>query len=191
MTTDSVLLHDDGMTWKRFPHYWPFVRGINRSLAGFPITQAVMRSFSVFFGMNKLLNKEPSCHGLLMGRTVMAHFSERQTFLWWVNYHISDPVIFDRKTLRVYSNLTKLCVICYRCRCDVYWTLRKIIPITLFNCSIGHGIKYINKLNYTSKYWQEIFEARTCAWSRSYRADYLYKWNDFNSILFKLPFVWP
>ena len=22
--------HDDVMTWKRFPHYWPFVRGINR-----------------------------------------------------------------------------------------------------------------------------------------------------------------
>ena len=29
-------LHDDVMKWKHFPHYWPFVRGIHRSLVNSP-----------------------------------------------------------------------------------------------------------------------------------------------------------
>ena len=29
-------MHDDVIKWKHFPHYWPFVRGINRSLVNSP-----------------------------------------------------------------------------------------------------------------------------------------------------------
>ena len=31
-----VPFHDDDITWKRSPHYWPFVRGINCSPVDFP-----------------------------------------------------------------------------------------------------------------------------------------------------------
>ena len=27
----AIILHDDVIKWKYFPHYWPFVRGIHRS----------------------------------------------------------------------------------------------------------------------------------------------------------------
>ena len=55
-------LHDYVIKWKHFPRYWPFVRGIHRSVA---------RSFEVFFDLrpNKRLSKQwwrwwfeaPSC----------------------------------------------------------------------------------------------------------------------------------
>ena len=50
--------HDDVIKWKRFPRYWPFVRGIHRSPAERPGT----RSFDVFFDLrlNKRLSKQ-SC----------------------------------------------------------------------------------------------------------------------------------
>ena len=35
------------MTWKRFPHYWPFVKGIHRWLVDFSHTHSVMQSFDV------------------------------------------------------------------------------------------------------------------------------------------------
>ena len=31
-----MIHHDDLIKWKHFPHYWPFVRGIHRSLVNFP-----------------------------------------------------------------------------------------------------------------------------------------------------------
>ena len=50
-----VICHDDIMTWKCSPHYWPFVRGIHWML---PQKGPAMRSFDVFFvnSPNKLLN---------------------------------------------------------------------------------------------------------------------------------------
>ena len=39
--------HDDAMTWKRVPHYWPFVTGINWSPLDFPCKGPVMRVFSL------------------------------------------------------------------------------------------------------------------------------------------------
>ena len=32
----ELLEHDDGIKWKHFPRYWPFVRGIHRSPVNFP-----------------------------------------------------------------------------------------------------------------------------------------------------------
>ena len=33
--------HDDVLTWKRFLHYWPFVRGIHRSPTDSPYKRAI------------------------------------------------------------------------------------------------------------------------------------------------------
>ena len=33
---DDMCTHDDVIKWKHFPCYWPFVRGIQRSLVDFP-----------------------------------------------------------------------------------------------------------------------------------------------------------
>ena len=50
--------HDDVMTRKRFPHYWPFVRWIHRSPADSPHKGSVMHSFNVssFNSQNTLCN---------------------------------------------------------------------------------------------------------------------------------------
>ena len=51
------LAHDDVIKWKHFLRYWPFVRGIHRSI---PAQRPVTRSFDVFFGLrlNKRLSKQ-------------------------------------------------------------------------------------------------------------------------------------
>ena len=36
MTQGARLSHDDVINWKHFPRYWPFVRGIHRSLVNSP-----------------------------------------------------------------------------------------------------------------------------------------------------------
>ena len=43
--------HDDVIKWKHFPRYWPFVRGIDRSLVNSPHQSPVTRSFDVFFDL--------------------------------------------------------------------------------------------------------------------------------------------
>ena len=51
-------IHDDVMTWKLCPHYWPFVRGIHQSLVDSSNKGPVMQTFGVFFVvcLNKLLD---------------------------------------------------------------------------------------------------------------------------------------
>ena len=51
--------HDDVITWKHFPRYWSFVRGIHRSPVNSP-QKLVMRSFDVFFDLrlNKRLSQQ-------------------------------------------------------------------------------------------------------------------------------------
>ena len=44
-----TVLHEDIVTWNHFPHYWPFVWGINWSLLEPPYKGTVMWSFGVFF----------------------------------------------------------------------------------------------------------------------------------------------
>ena len=48
------------ITWKSFPYYWPFVRGIHRSPVDSPHKEQVVQSFDVSFDVsqNKLLNKK-------------------------------------------------------------------------------------------------------------------------------------
>ena len=49
--------HDDVIKWKRFPCWWPFVRGIHRS------QRPVTRSFDAFFdlNLNNRLSKQSRC----------------------------------------------------------------------------------------------------------------------------------
>ena len=51
------------MTWKRFLHYWPFVRGIHHSLVYSPNKGPVMGSLNVCFAVSlkKLLNNRFAC----------------------------------------------------------------------------------------------------------------------------------
>ena len=56
---DVWLRHDDGIKWKHFPRYRPFVRGIHWSPVNSP-QWPVTRSFDVFFDLhlNKQLSKQ-------------------------------------------------------------------------------------------------------------------------------------
>ena len=49
----------DVLTFKRFPHYWPFAREIRQLPVDSPFKGPVMRTFDVSFdvSLNKLLNK--------------------------------------------------------------------------------------------------------------------------------------
>ena len=51
--------HDDVIKWKRFPRYWPIVRGLHRS-GEFPAQWPVTRSFDVYFHLrlNKRLSRQ-------------------------------------------------------------------------------------------------------------------------------------
>ena len=53
------VLHDDVIKWKRFPRYWPFVRGIHRWPVNSP-QRPVTRNFDVFcdLRLNKRLSKQ-------------------------------------------------------------------------------------------------------------------------------------
>ena len=54
--------HDDVIKWKKFPRYWPFVRGIHRTpdTGEFPVQRPVPQSFDVFFDLclKKRLSKQ-------------------------------------------------------------------------------------------------------------------------------------
>ena len=59
-TVQCIGLHDDVIKWKHFPHYWPFVRGIQRSPVNSPHKCPVTLSLDVFFdlGLNKRSSKQ-------------------------------------------------------------------------------------------------------------------------------------
>ena len=59
-------LHEYVMLWKRFPHYWPFVRGESTGHRLIPCTKGqvmMRRSFDDSFDvrLDNLLNKQSSC----------------------------------------------------------------------------------------------------------------------------------
>ena len=57
----QIWPHDDVMIWKCFPHYWPFVRGIHRSLVDSPHKGPVIWGFEFICSyLNMLLNKQSS-----------------------------------------------------------------------------------------------------------------------------------
>ena len=72
--------YDDVMTWRRFSHYWPFVRGIHRWPMGSPHKGPVIKCFCVsLISLNKLLS-EVSCTGALRHHAVQAsHIIQHRT----------------------------------------------------------------------------------------------------------------
>ena len=54
--------HDEVMTWKQFPHYWPFVRRINHGAVDSPCKRPITWYFDVVFCfyLIELLNKQSS-----------------------------------------------------------------------------------------------------------------------------------
>ena len=40
------------MTWKRFPHHWPFVRGIHQTPVVYPCKVSVVYNFDIFFDVS-------------------------------------------------------------------------------------------------------------------------------------------
>ena len=60
--TMDIVLHDDVIKWKHFPHYWPFVWGIHQSLVNSLYKGQWRRSlmFSLICTLNKWLSKQ-SC----------------------------------------------------------------------------------------------------------------------------------
>ena len=47
---DAGLLNDV-IKWKHFPRYWPFLRGIHRSVVNFPAQRPVTQSFYIFLDL--------------------------------------------------------------------------------------------------------------------------------------------
>ena len=79
--------------WKRFPRYWPFVRGI---IVGFRSQKQVRRSFDVFFDLrlNKRLSRQSQppliwaaahYNGAVMGQNVI---SVAYALSLWYNYRV-------------------------------------------------------------------------------------------------------
>ena len=65
----------DVMAWKRFPQYWPFAR---KFTGGFPHKGPKLRTLYCFFVaiLNKLLNKQSSCHHFL-------RYDAKMTYVKW------------------------------------------------------------------------------------------------------------
>ena len=55
-----ILFKIDIIKWKRFPHYWSFLKGIHWSLVDPPYKEPVTRAIGVSFGvgLSKVLNKQ-------------------------------------------------------------------------------------------------------------------------------------
>ena len=52
----SYFYHDDVIKWKHFPRYWPFMRGIQRSLVNSPHKRRVALIFFIFAWTNGWAN---------------------------------------------------------------------------------------------------------------------------------------
>ena len=66
--------HDDVMTWKHFPHYWPFVKGIHQVTGGFP-SQRTSNVHLMFPQTNRSINTWLALD--------LRHHDAYVTSLWW------------------------------------------------------------------------------------------------------------
>ena len=105
--------HDDVIKWKHFPRYWPFVRGIHRSLVNSLHKGQWRRALMFFFDLhqNKRLSKQSRGWWLeMLSCTLWRHCnvkmsSYRNTFcitgphfvrriLWWpVDFPLKGPLM--------------------------------------------------------------------------------------------------
>ena len=102
-------IHDDVIKWKHFPHYWPFVRGIHRSLVNSPRKGqwrgALMLSF-ICVWINGWVNNHKAgdlrCYRAHYDVTVMYHSSSlikySKKYLGIFMWHASFWVLYSRKS---------------------------------------------------------------------------------------------
>ena len=84
----TPCMHGVVMTWKRFPHYWPFMWQFHPSSMDSP---HIMRSFVAFFvpGPNKLLNKQSNCRRFeTPWRSYMANE------IWYMEFIFGNVMIY-------------------------------------------------------------------------------------------------
>ena len=121
---------DDVIKWKRFPRYWPFVRGIRRSSPSvststwFPLTQTlsqmirfptqrlVTRNFDVFVDAPEWINGWINNHAAGDLRRHRTHYDVivmglGNDFLLSYNKPLSQPVLIDIYDAFCYSQTTK------------------------------------------------------------------------------------
>ena len=113
-----ILHHDDIIKWKHFPRYWPFMRGIHRSLVKRPVT----RSFDVFLDLrpNKRLSKQSwSWWFEMASRSFM-------TSLWRNDSDLFAWMDTDQKLFKNHIKITSIWSmhISHRTNC---WTQRNVI----------------------------------------------------------------
>ena len=79
----------DVKAWRRFSHYWPFVRGIHRSLVVSPHKGLVMLScfISVDVSLIILFNKQPSCRwfAMLSAPYNVTVLNLKLQVCWWID----------------------------------------------------------------------------------------------------------
>ena len=85
---NTVATHDDVISWKHFPRYWPFCVGNSPVTGEFPAQRPVTRSFDVFFdlGLNKCLTNNREAGDLRRHRT---HYAGIVT--WCTDSFVDSP----------------------------------------------------------------------------------------------------
>ena len=86
--------HDDFIKWKHFPRYWPFVRGIYRSLVNSPHKGQWLRAFMFLWSVpwinDSVNNHEASdlrryrAHYDVIVMSVQCHTDIAEYIIWWV-----------------------------------------------------------------------------------------------------------
>ena len=81
MVLNWFTCHDDVMTWNRFPHYWPFLRGIHRSPVDSPHKGPAIRSFRVYLLLQQRSYRWFKKPYALFDVTVMLLYLFREAYL--------------------------------------------------------------------------------------------------------------
>ena len=131
--------HDDVIKWKHFSRYWPFVRGIHRSLVNSPLP--VTRSFDVFFDLrlNKRLSKQS-----------WGWWFETQSLSLWRHCNATDNVCV-RSIARWHTILSIFCTLSSTLipRVCTLWPF-EVIPNCKqsWNIDAASDVTWVGKLNW-------------------------------------------
>ena len=148
MLPQDLVSHEDAVTWKRFPHYWFFVR----VSGGFPSKGPVMRGFGVFFDVcqQKLLNKQSSARWFNMRRHL--NVKKRQSIWLAIILYIYCVLFFA-------INMSLYWINACSCACIVLNSVRHI-----WN---RNGLRHLLLLshyktmwNYDTVKWVGVYNAR-------------------------------
>ena len=157
-----IHLHDDVIKWKRFPRYWPFVRGIHRSPVN-SLHKGQWRGALIFFYLR--LNKRLSKHsrGWWFGtpfRSFWRHCNVGITRHQWLNitvWFILFPNTFAKTSVYVVENIndlglcgilqmTQMCLIKYSTR-HCHLDIRKNVTACSVLITAHKGIQETKESN--------------------------------------------